>query len=193
METLSIRTGLLPHLRAQLEINLSPGTIRVFTGENGVGKTTLLRHIDSRLGKLVVHCPQGPLEHFFERSLGKFRELLLASSRDLRQDLFLEFWKLAGFSEKENRRLSELSGGEGQLLKIILHASASGDVYLFDEPAQNLDSMKKKLVHDLFQRLTSEGKSLILVEHDPQWIKGAVVSRLVAPDGILQEESSWTT
>ena len=85
-----------------------------------------------------------------------------------------------------------LSGGESQFLKLLIHASAEGEIYLFDEPGQYLDREKKQLASDLMKTILAKGKKVIVVEHDQQWLPpGSVATHLIQTDGILKRGETW--
>ncbi|HDI02729.1 MAG TPA: ribosome biogenesis/translation initiation ATPase RLI, partial [Candidatus Aenigmarchaeota archaeon] len=63
------------------------------------------------------------------------------------------------------RKVSELSGGELQRLAIAIALSKEADLYLIDEPSSYLDVRERLEVGKLI-REKSEGKTIIVVEHD---------------------------
>ena len=66
---------------------------------------------------------------------------------------------------KADRRLSELSGGELQLVAIGHALATPADLYLFDEPSSYLDIVHRLTIARLLRRL-GETKSVVVVEHD---------------------------
>jgi energy-coupling factor transporter ATP-binding protein EcfA2 len=184
---------LLAHLMTDLELSPEPGSIVVLTGENGIGKSTYLSSLRNRwAGQYkIAFCDQSPLEIFFDRELKKYREILLKDSPVIDKIFFETFWP--SLSAKENRLLSHLSGGEGQLVKLISVCSSEAEVYLLDEPGHYLDREKKMLVNGMIKMLVGKKKSVIIVEHDVSWIpSGALIKELRVHEGILQEGKSWT-
>jgi translation initiation factor RLI1 len=183
---------LLPHLKTELNILLTPGWPVVLTGENGIGKSTFLHYFQEKNGG--IFCDQKALDIFFDRKISSFREILLDSSSVMDKLFFDRFWKASGLSDKEDRNLSQLSGGEFQLLKLISICSAEGDVYLLDEPGQYLDREKKKLLGQMVNSLVEKKKSLLIVEHDCSWLPaGVMVKELTVDQNVLKEKSAWTT
>lgn len=70
-----------------------------------------------------------------------------------------------GLSAKATRRLSELSGGELQLVALARALASDADLYLFDEPSSYLDIVHRLEVAKLLRALGEE-KSVLVVEHD---------------------------
>jgi ATP-binding cassette subfamily E protein 1 len=83
-----------------------------------------------------------------------------------------EIKKLDQISEKLNlieileRDISVLSGGELQRVAIAAAYLKDGDVYLFDEPSSYLDVSERINMAKLIRTLTTENKTIIVVEHD---------------------------
>lgn len=186
-----VREQLLPHLIGDLDVEIEPGKIRVYTGENGIGKSTLLKHLSCAIPESVF-CEQKNMEHFFDRPVSTFRNILL-KSQYLDRGMFERFWNESGLSSREDRQVVALSGGESQLLKLIVHAAVKSETFLFDEPGQNLDRGKKQLASDLMSKLKESGKAVLIVEHDFQWLpSGTMVTKLANEDGILIGKETWT-
>jgi putative ABC transport system ATP-binding protein len=66
-----------------------------------------------------------------------------------------------------------LSGGERQRVALARALANDPDVILADEPTGNLDSQRGKEVIELFEKLNSEGKTIIMVTHDNEMAKHA--------------------
>lgn len=194
-EFTSRNTFFLPHISSHIELKLSRGGVHVFTGENGIGKSTLLQRFydSSKLKDKIILGQQKSGEIFFDRRLSTYRNILESHSNVIDLTFFQKFWEKAGLKGKEDRLLSHLSGGEVQILKLISLCSSEGEVYFFDEPGQSLDREKKKLVSEMFTCLLEKKKSLLIVEHDCSWLPaGSLVTELEVNNSELREKTSWT-
>lgn len=65
---------------------------------------------------------------------------------------------------------SSLSGGEVQRLKLASHLQKEGQVYLLDEPSLGLHTRDNETLLELFQNLVNKGNSVIIIEHNLDFI-----------------------
>ena len=61
---------------------------------------------------------------------------------------------------------SSLSGGEVQRLKLASHLQKEGQIYILDEPSLGLHAKDNGKLLDVFQNLVSRGNSVIIIEHN---------------------------
>lgn len=65
---------------------------------------------------------------------------------------------------------SSLSGGEIQRLKLASHLQKEGQIYLLDEPSLGLHTKDNGKLLDVFQTLVNRGNSVIIIEHNLDFI-----------------------
>ncbi|MEI3598108.1 MULTISPECIES: ATP-binding cassette domain-containing protein [unclassified Oceanobacillus] len=65
---------------------------------------------------------------------------------------------------------SSLSGGEVQRLKLASHLQKEGQIYLLDEPSLGLHTKDNNKLLDVFQKLVNRGNSVIIIEHNLDFI-----------------------
>ena len=80
---------------------------------------------------------------------------------------------------------SELSGGQRQRVAVARALANDPAVLLADEPTGNLDSATSVQIMQLFQELYEQGKTVILVTHEPD-IAAYAKSHIVVKDGHIQ-------
>ena len=77
-------------------------------------------------------------------------------------DLELYREKLSDFSLKEKQRIGALSTGERMRQQIAFALASGADVYLFDEPAGNLDVDFREKFNDLLRQLAYDENKVVL-------------------------------
>lgn len=92
-----------------------------------------------------------------------------------------------GLSDKYNSIPTKLSWGQQQRVAIARAIVTSPSVLLADEPTWALDSKTGKEVLDIFESLNKEGRTVILITHDPSvWARAKRIIKLF--DGNIEIE-----
>lgn len=92
-----------------------------------------------------------------------------------------------GLSHRLYHRPNELSGGERQRVAIARALVNNPSLILADEPTGNLDSKAGQGIIEIFQKLHSEGHTLIVVTHE-KYVAGYSERIIHIKDGLLEKE-----
>jgi len=134
-------------------------------GSNGVGKSTLLKIIAG-----IELLDEGRIEKAQEVSIGYFPQEF---PKDIYVSEFLgsyskEFLYKLGFKEKDlPRKIKELSGGEKSRMALIKIMNSGADIFLLDEPTNNLD-MPTLLLLEKFVR--ESNRAFLIISHDREFL-----------------------
>ena len=93
-----------------------------------------------------------------------------------------------GLDERMDHLPSELSGGQRQRVAIARALANNPAIIMADEPTGNLDSKSTIDVMNIFRGLHDEGRTILLVTHEP-YIATYASRNVVLKDGIIVEDS----
>ena len=174
-----------------VRLRVRAGEKLCITGQNGVGKSTLLRAIrDTLQGRAdirVFYMPQDPQELLcMEKTpLALLQEKATGEART-RAGVLLGSMKFT--AEEMNHPCEGLSGGQKAKLMFLLMALSGANVLLLDEPTRNLSPLSGPVLRDLFAQY---GGCIIAVSHD-RLLMREVCTRVEAltPDGFTAVEQN---
>ena len=92
-----------------------------------------------------------------------------------------------GLAGREGNYPSQLSGGQQQRVAIARALVTNPAILLADEPTGNLDSKTSAEIMGIFQDLNDDGKTIVLITHEPDIAQHA--KRVVTvKDGLIQQD-----
>lgn len=107
--------------------------------------------------------------------------------RSERKERVFSALKTVHLEDKINNMANQLSGGQIQRVAIARALVMDPEIILADEPTGNLDSNTSHDVMRFFQELNKEGKTIILITHEPD-IAAFGKKTIVLKDGLIVEE-----
>jgi iron complex transport system ATP-binding protein len=202
-----------------LTAQLQRGQLTCLLGENGIGKSTLLRTLAAFQPKLSGSIMIGgrELESYSERELARTIGIVLTEKPDVQQMTVMElvemgrapytgFWgrlneadrkacheaiALIGIEPLKDRMVQTLSDGERQKVMIAKALAQQTPVIFLDEPTAFLDYPSKVDMLLLLRRISREAqKTIFLSTHDLELaLQVADTIWLMTKSGKREEES----
>ena len=108
-----------------------------------------------------------------------------------RRERALAALEAVDLANRARHRPSQLSGGQQQRAAIARALVNKPRIVFADEPTGNLDSHTGEAILSLFRRLSTEGRTIVLVTHDPE-IAAVTPRRIEIRDGKIAEKVDLT-
>lgn len=158
---------------AGLDLEVAPGELVAVVGENGTGKTTLLRILAGDLcpdaGTIAIggrpgYCPQTVVldEALTVDQHVRYFQAAYGIDSTARADELIE---RLGYASARAQRADTLSGGTKQKLSLTLALMHDPAVLLLDEPYQGFDWQTYLAFWDLAGELRAAGTATVVISH----------------------------
>jgi iron complex transport system ATP-binding protein len=201
-------------LVSDLDIAFTPGKVIAVLGRNGAGKSSLLHALAGlRMPAAGTVSLQGrDLADWPRREFARHVALLPQASEDpfpgtvletalVGRHPHIEFWQWESESDRrlardclgamdlaglEERDVATLSGGERRRLAIATVLAQQPEVFLLDEPVQQLDPLHELSALRLFHSRADAGGCVVMSLHDP-----GIAARFADESLLLFGDGRW--
>jgi ABC-type lipoprotein export system ATPase subunit len=207
--------GIFVALRG-VDVDLLAGEFVAIVGKSGSGKSTLLNMITGidhpTSGEVLVNGTNIYKMSESERSLWRGRNLGIvfqffqllpmltlmentmlpmdycnAFSPSERPERAMELLELVSLKDQAHKLPAAVSIGQQQAAAIARALATDPPIIVADEPTGNLDSRSSEETIDLFNQLAQQGKTIILVTHDPSITKRTLRTLIISDGEIIDE------
>ena len=201
---------------AGIDLNIEKGEFAALMGPSGSGKSTL-RNILGCLdrptvgsykldGQEVATLSDDELAVTRNRRIGfvfqNFNLLSRISAADNvalplvyagvgrreREEKAKKILDAVGLGDRAEHQPNELSGGQRQRVAIARALVNDPHIIMADEPTGNLDTKSTKEIMEIFEGLHQEGRTIILVTHEPD-IAACASRQLLVRDGLITRDA----
>ena len=219
LSQLSVGYTLSHPVISDINLELRSGQLACLIGENGIGKSTLLKTLTGFLPKLKGSLLLGnrDIESFSQRELARQVSIVLTQKPDVQNLTIEEIIGLGrspytgflgrlraedrkvvddaiatmGIEKLRGRMIQTLSDGERQKVMIAKALAQETPIILLDEPTAFLDFPSKAETFQSLQRMAHERDKLILLStHDLELAVRFADSLLEVKKGTLQAVSA---
>lgn len=173
----------------EVSFELRKGQRLAIIGENGLGKSTLLKTLVGQLKALG-----GSFSFGFQVDYGYFDQQLAQKSYDrtVLEDFSDEFPDMPMSEVRNalgcfmftqdnvNKKLSQLSGGEKVRLSLAKIMKKRPNLLILDEPTNHMDIIGKETLEDMIMNYSG---TVLLVSHDRYFVQKIATSLLVFKEG----------
>src|SRR5512133_1686022 len=204
------------HALKSVDLQINAGEFVSIIGKSGSGKTTLLNMItgidipsngEVWVNDTAVHkLSENKMARWRGKNLGvvfQFFQLLPMISVVENIMLPMDFCRTYPMRERHERAMqllelveladhahklpTALSGGQQQRVAIARALANDPPVIIADEPTGNLDSKTAEAMFKLFENLTSQGKTVVMVTHDSSLARRVSRTVLIVDGEVVNE------
>lgn len=179
-----------------VDLSIARGKMTAIFGPSGCGKTSLLNILSgmdrdyegqvSFEGQSLTGLSEQELTAFRKEHIGfVFQNFNLIPHQSVLDNVKLPLY-LTDLSEKEmvkrveetldglgilalkDKNVTQLSGGQKQRVAIARALVNQAELIVADEPTGSLDSKSQEAVLEIFKTLTEQGKTVVIVTHNPE-------------------------
>ena len=146
----------------------NPSSGEYFFGEREISQYTESRLADLRKGNVgFIFQSFNLIDELNVYENVELPLLYQKVSKPQRRNLVREALELVGLSARAKHKPDQLSGGQQQRVAVARAVVGNPKLILADEPTGNLDPQTREQVVGFLEEFRREGRTIVLVTHDP--------------------------
>ncbi|MGB0632623.1 MAG: urea ABC transporter ATP-binding protein UrtD [Alphaproteobacteria bacterium] len=168
------------------------------------GLTDLTRMDETAIAQLGIGRKFQKPSVFENHTVFENLELALKADKSVRKSLFFrlqtdqldridDVLKIIALTAHRDRQAGELSHGQKQWLEIGMLLMQDPDVLLVDEPVAGMTDAETEQTAELLRQITGQGRSVVVVEHDMEFIRALNTRVTVLHEGSVLAEGALDT
>lgn len=170
------------------ELCLNPNCFYVLTGENGSGKTLLLKKLFSLLHENYNVDLVDQNNNQIIKNASVLSNIALSNESN-EIEKAQELLNTYGLDRLSTLQANTLSGGEKRLVEIMRCVYHNADIILIDEPTNDLDNESVKLLITMIEQLKKD-KIIIAITHDDRLSEVRDYSITIKNNNVYQDSVS---
>ncbi|WP_455715773.1 ABC-F family ATP-binding cassette domain-containing protein [Anaerosporobacter sp.] len=172
------------HVLSKVSLDILKGEKIVVIGENGIGKSTLLKTLVGQIPSL-----EGTYEYGIDVEMGYFEQQMAQYSSE--ETILDDFWNTYPDMKKTQvrnalghflfsqddvyKKINQLSGGEKVRLALLKIFTRKPNFLILDEPTNHMDIVGKQALESMLRAYTG---TVLFVSHDRYFIKEVATAML---------------
>ena len=168
------------------------------------GMTDLTRLDETAIAQLGIGRKFQKPSVFENHTVFENLELALKADKTARKSLFFrlngeqhgridEVLNIIALAAQRNRTAGELSHGQKQWLEIGMLLMQDPDLLLVDEPVAGMTDAETEQTAELLRNITAQHRSVVVVEHDMEFVRALNTRVTVLHEGSVLAEGSLDT
>ncbi|NLB17763.1 MAG: ABC transporter ATP-binding protein [Syntrophomonadaceae bacterium] len=198
-----------------INLEISRGEKAAIIGQNGAGKTSLVKHFNgllkptsgnvivngvstrekttAQLSRWVGYVFQNPDDQLFKNSIREelaFGPQQLSTDRGKINEIVDKIAHLVGLEPVLDKNPYDLSLSDRKFVSIASVLTMNQDVVILDEPTAGQSDDKIALLESIIAYLEETGKTIIAIAHDMEFVAGNFERVIVLKEGSILMDGS---
>ncbi len=195
-----------------ISLTFEPGKIYGLLGNNGTGKTTLVKIIfqEYKFDSGTIKYNNQPIKtidykdwYFFSENNELPKNIKVAAYINMIRNMTLlpktvfktrisEINKIINIESWWNNKIGSLSAGQQKLLSLYICLLLKPKIIFFDEPTANVDFANKKIILEVIKKLKTQKTLIVIITHLIEEIKTLLNHVIIVDEGLIKYNQAFS-